>query len=376
MNKYLILLAALLMYSTILFAQASDGSLKEQLQTKENGEAVFNPHWFLSVQGGAAYTLGEAGFGDLISPSVAVALGYKFTPLLGLRAEASGWQAKGGWVNPTSTYQYKYLQGSVDAMLDLSNLCCGFNPKRIFNAYFFLGVGLNGAFRNDEAVALSAGGHNLYHLWTGKKLYVAGRGGLGTNIRLNDHVSINLEVNTNLLSDKFNSKKGVNVDWHFNALAGLAFTIGKNYKKTTPVYHEPEPFTTATTVVEQPRPTPVVEQALPKEEIAVKESMKQNVFFALNSARIQDDQQTKIAFLVEYLEKHPTAQVSVTGYADVNTGNTKINSKLSEARANNVAKVLKSKGVSANRITVDFKGDTVQPYSVPEENRVSICVAE
>lgn len=375
MNKYLILLAALLMCSTLLFAQQSDGSMKKQLRTKEGGEAVFNPHGFLSLQGGAAYTLGEAGFGDLISPSLAVALGYKFTPLFGLRAEASGWQAKGGWVNPTSTYQYKYLQGSVDAMLDLSNLCCGFNPKRFFNTYFFLGVGLNGAFGNDEAVALSAGGHNLYYLWAGKKLYIAGRGGLGANFRLNDHVSINLEVNTNLLSDKFNSKKGVNVDWHFNALAGLVFTIGKSYKKTALVYHEPEQFTTTTTVVEQPKPAPVVEQVLPKEE-AVKESMKQNIFFALNSARIQDDQQTKITFLVEYLEKHPTAKVSVTGYADVNTGNPKINSKLSESRASNVAEILKSRGISATRITVDFKGDTIQPYAISEENRVSICVAE
>ena len=41
-------------------------------------------------------------------------------------------------------------------MLDLSNLCCGFHPKRFFNAYLFLGVGLNGAFDNDEG--LNTGG--------------------------------------------------------------------------------------------------------------------------------------------------------------------------------------------------------------------------
>lgn len=36
--------------------------------------------------------------------------------------------------------------------------------------------------------------------------------------------------------------------------------------------------------------------------------MKQNIFFALNSAKIQDDQQAKLVSLVEYLEKHPTAK--------------------------------------------------------------------
>ena len=93
---------------------------------------------------------------------------------------------------------------------------------------FFLGIGLNGAFDNDEAVALNASGYNLQRLWTGKKLYASGRIGLGTNLRLNDHVAINFELNTNMLSDKFNSKKGVNADWQFNGLVGLSFTLGKS----------------------------------------------------------------------------------------------------------------------------------------------------
>lgn len=374
MNKNIILLVFLFISSSTLFAQQT-GSTNERSRVKEEGKTVFNPHWFLSVQGGATYTLGEADFGDLLSPSVAVALGYKFTPLFGLRAAASGWQAKGGWVNPTTTYSYKYLQGSVDAMLDLSNLCCGFNPKRFFNAYLFLGVGLNGAFDNDEAVGLDANGYKLHHLWTGKKLFVAGRGGLGADFRLNNHIAINLEVNANMLSDKFNSKQGCNADWQFNALAGLAFTFGKSSKKTAPVYYEQEQ-PAVTTVVEQPVSVPIVEQPQPKEEKIAKEPLKQNIFFALNSARIQTDQQSKIASLVEYMEKNPTAKVNVTGYADKETGNPVINQKLSEARAKNVAEALKAKGISSDRIAIDFEGDTVQPYSTPMENRVSICIAE
>ena len=374
MNKNIILLVFLFISSSTLFAQQT-GSTNERSRVKEEGKTVFNPHWFLSVQGGAAYTLGEADFGDLLSPSVAVALGYKFTPLFGLRAAASGWQAKGSWVNPTTTYSYKYLQGSIDAMLDLSNLCCGFHPKRFFNAYLFLGVGLNGAFDNDEAVDLDANGYKLHHLWTGKKLFVAGRGGLGADFRLNNHIAINLEVNANMLFDKFNSKQGRNADWQFNALAGLAFTFGKSSKKTAPVYYEQEQ-PTVTTVVEQPASAPIVEQPQPKEEKIAKEPLKQNVFFALNSARIQTDQQSKIAALVEYMEKNPAAKVNVTGYADKETGNPVINLKLSEARAKNVAEALKAKGISSDRIAIDFKGDTVQPYSTPKENRVSICIAE
>lgn len=373
--KYHILLATILMCASDVFAWQSD-DIKQQAFSKDEGKTVFSPHWFLSAQGGGAYTLGEANFGDLVSPSLAVALGYKFTPLFGVRAEVSGWQAKGGWVNPDITYKYKYLQGSVDAMLDLGNLCCGFNPKRFFNAYLFLGAGLNGAFDNDEAVNLNASGYKLQRLWTGKKLYVAGRIGLGTNLRLNDHVAINLEVNTNMLSDKFNSKKGVNADWQFNGLVGLSFTLGKSYRKTTLISNEPEESVSTPLVVEQPEKMAVVVQPEIKKETTMLEPMKQDIFFALNSARIQDDQQSKIVALVEYLKKYPVTKVNVTGYADVNTGNARINSQLSEARAKNVAEALKSKGIATARIIVDFKGDTVQPYSTPKENRVSICITE
>lgn len=118
--------------------------------------------------------------------------------------------------------------------------------------------------------------------------------------------------------------------------------------------------------VGQPKPEPAV----------VVEPMKQNIFFALNSAKIQNDQLSKIDAMVAYMEKYPNSKVAITGYADKETGNPRINLALSEKRAKNVADALKAKGIAASRIVTDFKGDTVQPYRVPEENRVSICIAE
>ncbi len=344
-------------------------SAQEQ-RIKEEGKTVFKPHWFIQAQVGAAHTVGEAKFTDLISPAAALHVGYKFAPAFGARIGVSGWQAKGGWVTPKQTYKYKYLQGNLDIMADLSTLFCGFNPERVFNGYIFAGAGLNRGFDNDEANALDTKTYELEYLWQEGKILPTGRFGLGCDLRLNDRLSINIEGNANILSDKFNSKKAGNCDWQFNALVGVSIKLGKSYTKTAPVYYEPEPI-----VTEQPKPAPVVEQPQPKKEVVV-EPMKQNIFFAINSAKIQDDQQAKIVSLVEYLEKHPAAKVSVTGYADIDTGNPKINNKLSEKRANNVAEALKAKGIAADRITIDYKGDTVQPYHTPEENRVSICIAE
>lgn len=362
-RKLWLVVFALLFVDTFVSAQ--------EQRIKEEGKINFQSHWFIQVQAGGAHTVGEAKFTDLISPAAAINVGYQFAPVWRVRVGASGWQAKGRWVTPRQDYQYKYLQGSADIISDLSTLFCGFNPKRVFNGYAFVGVGLNHAFDNDEANALNTGGYQMEYLWKDSKNFVSGRFGLGCNLRLNDCLAINIEGNANVLSDKFNSKKAGNADWQFNALVGLNIKFGKGYTKTKPIYYEVEPV-----AVEQPKPAPVVEQPKQKKEEIVVQPMKEDIFFALNSARIQNDQKAKIDALVEYLQKNSSAKVKVTGYADVGTGNPRINKTLSEKRAANVADALKAKGIATDRIVVDSKGDTVQPYNTPKENRVSICIAE
>ena len=73
---------------------------------------------------------------------------------------------------------------------------------------------------------------------------------------------------------------------------------------------------------------------------------------------------------------NPDAVVELVGYADVQTGNPTYNQGISDRRAKAVAKYIKAKGIAANRIVTDHKGDTVQPFAVNEENRVVICTLE
>ena len=70
-------------------------SAQEQ-RIKEPEKISFRPHWFIQAQIGAAHTVGEAKFTDLISPAAALNVGYKFAPAFGARVGVSGWQAKGG----------------------------------------------------------------------------------------------------------------------------------------------------------------------------------------------------------------------------------------------------------------------------------------
>ena len=137
------------------------------------------------------------------------------------------------------------MQGNIDIVSDLSTLFCGFNPKRVFNGYVFLGGGLNRGFDNDEANALDTRTYEMEYLWRDGKFLIAGRMGLGCNLRLNDRLSINIEGNANVLSDKFNSKKAGNADWQFNALIGLNIKFGKGYTETKPATAEERSCSTA-----------------------------------------------------------------------------------------------------------------------------------
>ena len=75
--------------STMIFAQ------NQEQRIKEPEKITFKPHWFIQAQIGAAHTIGEAKFTDLVSPAAALNVGYKFAPAFGARVGVSGWQAKG-----------------------------------------------------------------------------------------------------------------------------------------------------------------------------------------------------------------------------------------------------------------------------------------
>ena len=173
-------------------------------------------------------TLGETGFGDLISPAFYLTGSYKFNTILGVRAGVGGITGKGYSSFASKGYEFNFIQGNVDAMLDVSSLIWGFNHKRLTNLYAFAGAGLFYGFDNDEAASIKNNGDDLRYLWTDSKAFVAGRLGIGSDFRCSERFSISIEANANILSDHFNSKKAGNLDWHFALLAGINYKINKN----------------------------------------------------------------------------------------------------------------------------------------------------
>ena len=375
--KSILFTAALLGISSTAMAQAT-------YTDKDGNEYTFKKHAFLDLQGGAQYTLGEAKFGDLISPNVQLGLGYQFTPVFGMRLQANGWQSKGGWagyrankgdVPYSADYKFNYVAPGLDFMFNLSNLFCGWNPNRVFNVTAFVGGGANIAWGNDEVNDIAktlknVNDYNLEYLWDGTKVRPFGRVGIDLEFKVSKAVSIMLEGNANITTDKYNSKKAGNPDWYFNALAGLRINLGKSYTKTEPVKETPAPRPVEEYVKPEPTPEPKVEEKKVEE-------IRRDVFFVINSNKISSTEDAKIKEVVDFMNANPDAKVVVTGYADAGTGNNTINDRLAAKRAAAVVKALKEKyGVAAERITEDSKGSRVQPFAENDKNRVSIMIAK
>jgi len=358
MNRFFVFVFSLFLSSAVMLAQQS----ATERRLVRPSETVFVPHFQLGIQAGGAYDVGEATFGELLSPAAQLTLGYRFIPQLQARLSLSGLWARNKYAFPEEKYKWNFIQPALELHADLASLFAGWNPERLFNPYVFLGGGAAYSWNNDDAVeADKRFGVDFQKLWHDSRWHLVARAGLGADFRLSDRVSVGLEANANMLPDHFNSKRGKrdNRDWHFNALVGVKFNLGRTYRRTEAVYETITP--------PAPQPQPVVEQ--PKEKI----QFTVNIQFELNQSVIRSSEIPKLRRLLTYLENHPTAYVRLTGYADKETGTPQINERLSRERASVVAQYIMDEGVNESRIRKFAKGDRVQPFDIPEDNRVTIC---
>lgn len=372
-------------FATLLAGIALGASAQEAAKT----EYVFQPHWYVQGQFGAQYTLGEVSMGKLISPNAQLGVGYNFGKVVGARFIVNAWQSKGGSeiMGETYKWKYNYVAPMVDVTFNISNLISGVNPCRLVDVTAFIGGGVNIAFNNDEAVdvdnQLRATYGNIYNateyeksqylrnLWSNTSARAVGHAGLAADFKVAKNLSVGAEIAANFLSDTYNSKKAGDVDWYFNGLVGVKYSFGDTYKekKIEPV--EPK-IVYRDRIVEK-----IVEKPVEKKVAPEVEPLRMDIFFNIAKFKLLASEQQKVGEVAAYMKKYPQTKVVITGLADKGTGNDKINIPLSQKRAEIVKDMLvKQHGIDASRITAEGKGSSEQPYTIPELNRVSICVVK
>ena len=385
---------------TLILALALGAQTAFAQQSKSDPSLEFNPHWYGQIQGGAGYTIGETAFKDLISPAGALSLGYQFNPALGLRFNVAGYQGKGNVVAPLEVYKFNYLQGAFDLTLNLAQLL-GYKHDRVFNPFVFLGGGAAFGFKNGANNITKTNPKEYFaYLWEKNMVTPVARVGLGADFRLSDAVALTLEVNENVLSDRFNSKKVGHPDFQFNALAGLKVNFGKTTRPSAKYLSELAAAEAAAAAekarLEADRQAKLAAEKAAAEKAAAEKAaadklaaekaaaeklaaeMRQvNTFFTINSYVISDEEAAKLVRYIDWLKANPDVNIAIAGHADKGTGTKRINQKLSEQRAAAVKDFLVERGIAESRIvSVVANGDRIQPFEENDLNRVVISTIE
>ncbi|MCR4920260.1 MAG: OmpA family protein [Bacteroidaceae bacterium] len=358
MMKFRNLLAVAVLLSASATAYAQDA-------TEDGLDYKPYPHMFVGVQGGAQTTFTNYNNLKLITPTASLSFGSFFTPVVGARLHFNGMWNKGAFENATmdEKYDYKYLTSDLDLMINLVTL---FGKKNYYplNVYLIGGLGLNYAWDNDDAFAMKTVMPMAY-----KKDRFSHNGRIGAQLDWNvsKHISLNLEVDANSLSDRYNSKTNNKDDWQLTAQAGIAFKFG--YKKK-PVQEEVWETRVDTIWYDDIAYTPRVEDG----------SITWNVFYKIRESEfgdpdLNDPATAQLAAIGAFLKDHRECKVSMKSYADVQTGNPKINMGYSQQRSEKAVKALTDAGVDPSIITAEYFGDTVQPFAENDKNRVTIITA-
>lgn len=334
----------------------------------------FQPNWYLSMYTGANVYIGEYGtpFNNPNSfslyqngsPMASLGLGYEFNPVIGIRGQL-------GWAR----YNYRlYNDGSFqllsfgtnltgDLMVNLSNWWAGYNSDRVFDIQVFGGLGVGVRSKNILAKKSSS------------LVTPIMRFGFQGNFHVTQQFDINLDLATNLVSDKMNDiTYGFPFDDFTSFQIGFTYHFKQSEAKRMAV--APAPEIQIKEVIKHDTVMIVKEDTTPVTKMVTKE-FSRNVFFHIGISKITDyNQKQTIEEAANFLKTYPDAKIQIDGYADKDTGSKRINMRLSQHRAQNIAnELINTYGIDASRITTVGHGTVPQIFQPDPKNRVSTLKA-
>ncbi|MBR1469169.1 MAG: OmpA family protein [Prevotella sp.] len=397
MKKFLMILA---------FASVSVASMAQEDPTLKYSVATnsFWSNWFVQVNAtwSAFYSNEEKGAGFAKSPfkdfrsgiGFSAAIGKWFTPGIGLRTKVNAMTGYSVWSENKDNNKIKYWNAQEQALFNLSNMLCGYNPTRVWNFVPFAGVGI---VRNCT--------YNTYTM--------VGSAGLLNTFRLSKRVLLNLELSYNLCGDDFEGRIGKGLDgkpiyrrdlggkggghafknhdrW-FTGELGLTFNLGKTGWEKTPDVDAIKALSQSQidalnaqlndANAENARLNARLRDALANQKPAeTPKSVREfvttpiSVFFNLNKTNIASQKDlVNIQGVAKYATENNT-NLLVTGYADSATGTPDHNQWLSDERAKTVAEELVKMGVSRDKIETVGKGgvDELSPISFNRRATVQV----
>lgn len=381
-----ILAAASFLFSFNAYAQ-------EDNNRGESGEVVRGPYvtngafdnMFISLGAGVNSVL-EKGYGlGKMGLATDVNLGKWFSPTIGVRA---GWHglkntAKSGELNKAP---FHFVHG--DLLWNVSNAIDGYKETRFWNFIPYASAG----------VSLIK-----HHGIKGFDQEFTPGVGLLNSLRLGEKVNLNLDLG--ILAGRASAYDMKGYSGRYvgfpTATLGLQFNLGRTgfdrLSSVMPVI-VPLPFTEAQYNALKDKVAALErENAELKNKVAnlenqlapfknlvdgqtylfkngrftaveAKVASPATVYFDLGSAKISEREKAHLEFFANNVVDNAT-KLLLTGSADKQTGNARINQKLSEQRVDAVKALLGKLGANTDNIETVAKGDTDNKFDTPAKNR-------
>ena len=373
-----------LKYSLLVLAGIS--SLAAQAQTSQPTTIEAPAHrvafahepganYFISLAGGVGAMFLEGNnmpkLTDRLSWTAALSLGKWHNPYYATRLKVVGGESYTySKLNSALRNDNYFVGGHYDFMFDVVNFFSTYNPNRVFHIIPYVGVGYEYKFNHTVA------GLPNTHAATAN-------GGL----QLSFHVAprVNIFVEGEATYNGFHIRKSYAPDFsnalRLSAVAGLTFNVGR--QGFAPVEPLDQAYIDglqsqinalrAENAELAKRPVNCPDVAVP---VADSKVIGNVIYFRINSAVVDKNQMVNVYNIAEYAKSN-TETITLVGYADRQTGNPAYNLALSKRRAEAVADILVKKyGISRDRLKIDWKGDTVQPYNENVWNRIVLMSAE
>lgn len=334
-------------------------------------------NWFISLAGGASVLLGDqnnqADLMNRLNFAPQFSFGKWFNPYLGMRMQLNGGILHGFVGDDAQLMQHnKYAAAHVDLLWDVTNFWAPYRESKVFRLIPWVGFGYAQRFKTTESAEFARTESPTLNA------------GIQMAFRVSKRVDITLEGQYSMLNEQFNRVNYKHLtDGVAQLSAGLTFKLGKtdfevlepmDYGLLNDLNGQINSLRAANDELsKRPISCPDCPEVIAAEEVV--NIVDNVVYFRLNSAKIDKNQQINIYNTAEFM-KNTSAPIKVIGYADKDTGSSKYNLGLSEKRARAVAKELIDKyGINSNQISIEWRGSDVQPYGTNNWNRVVIMSA-
>ncbi|MEA4918609.1 OmpA family protein [Proteiniphilum sp.] len=380
MKKFgLLLFSALVAFS--ISAQEVQNVSHGTVYLKNKG----SDNWYIGLGGGTNLymTKGEndagANFGDRLGWMGQIEIGRWNSPNWGARVVIDAGHIKHvvTGLNPEQNWGGAHL----DLLYNVTNAWGSYNPDRVYSLVPYLGIGY--MYGLDADWKKPNPNNSFFKSQNQTLTYNVG---LINNFQLSKSVALFLELGWRAFQETFDGS-GLGGDFEYDSMftgtAGIKFGLGGKQDFTPAELMDYNLINDLNSQINRLRAEneklrlrpescpdcPEVKPTVVTEGVYVPNV----VFFRINSAKIDKGQQVSVYNTAEYLKSNPNAKVNIVAYADKQTGTPAYNFALSEKRARAVADALTNEyGISSSRISIDWKGDTEQPYAENDWNRVAI----